>query len=203
MDVQEFDVLARLPEGAAPAQVPEMLQAMLAERFKLAIHREKRTYEVYGLLVGKNGPKLQAAAPATSPTDPAAIIAAGPTGVYRASVRASGALHFQAERMTLANLAELLTNFMDVPVVDMTEIKGAYRIGLDISRADLFGRLARLGGAATTSSDASLRPGDAASAPVGSSVFAAVGRLGFKLEPRKAPIDTIVVDHLERMPTEN
>jgi len=51
--------------------------------------------------------------------------------------------------------------------------------------------------------DAARTPADAASDPPGSSVFAAVQQLGLKLEPRKAPIDFIVVDHLEKIPTEN
>jgi len=46
-------------------------------------------------------------------------------------------------------------------------------------------------------------PADAASTPSGNSVLAAVQQLGLKMEPRKSPVETIVVDHLEKLPTEN
>ncbi|HEY7386898.1 MAG TPA: TIGR03435 family protein [Bryobacteraceae bacterium] len=64
---ERFDILAKLPEGASKDQVPAMLQALLAERFKLAVHRDKKDQPVYALVVGKNGPKLKEA-----PSEPAA-----------------------------------------------------------------------------------------------------------------------------------
>ena len=54
-----FDIAARLPEGATKDDVPEMLRALLVERFKLAAHREKSEQPVLGLVVGKGGPKLK------------------------------------------------------------------------------------------------------------------------------------------------
>ncbi len=53
-----FEIQATLPAGTTPEQVPEMLQAMLTERFKLAFHRETREYQVDVLTVGKSGMKL-------------------------------------------------------------------------------------------------------------------------------------------------
>src|SRR5260370_14808764 len=58
MKGDRFDILGKLPEGASPDQVPEMLQELLAQRFKLAVHRETKEHAVYALVVGKNGPKL-------------------------------------------------------------------------------------------------------------------------------------------------
>ena len=54
-----FDIAARLPEGATKDDVPEMLRALLVERFKLTAHREKSEQPVLGLVVGKGGPKLK------------------------------------------------------------------------------------------------------------------------------------------------
>src|SRR5207249_390169 len=51
------------PEGTTKEQVPEMLQALLAERFQLKIHRENREHNVYGLVVGKGGHKLKESPP--------------------------------------------------------------------------------------------------------------------------------------------
>lgn len=56
---QHFDILANIPEGASSAQLPEMLQALLDARFKLAAHRETREQPVYELRVDKSGPKLR------------------------------------------------------------------------------------------------------------------------------------------------
>jgi uncharacterized protein (TIGR03435 family) len=64
---ERFDILAKLPEGASKDQVPDMLRSLLAERFKLAAHRDKREQPVYALVVAKNGPKLKEA-----PQEPAA-----------------------------------------------------------------------------------------------------------------------------------
>src|ERR1022692_4004995 len=52
-----FDILAKLPTGATEEQVPQMLQALLAERFGLVAHREKRESQIYALVVSKGGLK--------------------------------------------------------------------------------------------------------------------------------------------------
>ena len=56
-----FDIVAKLPDGAKEDQVPEMLQALLAERFKLTLHRDTKEHPIYALIVGKNGPQLKPA----------------------------------------------------------------------------------------------------------------------------------------------
>jgi len=56
-----FDIQAKMPAGASKDQVPAMLQALLADRFKLAVHRESRELPVYALVAGKDGPRLKAA----------------------------------------------------------------------------------------------------------------------------------------------
>src|ERR1017187_5176313 len=70
-----FDIVAKLPEGATKDQVPEMLQALLAERFKIAVHHESKVHDTYALAVAKNGPKLTASAPPEKPD-----AASGPSG---------------------------------------------------------------------------------------------------------------------------
>ena len=60
MRSQRFDIDAKMPDGARPAQLPEMLQALLAERFKLSTHRDSKDLPVYALVVGKNSPKSPA-----------------------------------------------------------------------------------------------------------------------------------------------
>jgi len=105
----------------------------------------------------------------------------------------------------MAKFAEALSRFVDRPVVDKTELKGNYQVALDISMEDMKNAARKAGvavpGAAPASGDAGL-PSDAVSDPTGS-VFTSVLQLGLKLEPRKTPLDLIVVDHAEKTPTEN
>src|SRR5262249_9505396 len=57
-----FQVVAKLPQGSTPDQIPEMLQALLSERFKLSAHKESRPSTIYALVVDKGGPKVKEAA---------------------------------------------------------------------------------------------------------------------------------------------
>ncbi len=69
MPAQRFDIMAKMPEGSSKEQVPEMLKALLEERFKLVSHRESKEHAVYALVVGKNGPKLKESTEPDTPED--------------------------------------------------------------------------------------------------------------------------------------
>jgi uncharacterized protein (TIGR03435 family) len=218
-----FDVLAKLPEGASAEQVPEMLQALLAERFKLTVHRESKEHAVYALVVGKNGPKLKEAAPdadtpaATDDANPqvhvngrgenmSVSISGGQIGTAHMSMGPNGTMRLEAPKMNMAALADSLSRFFDRPVVDLTELKGSYQVALDLSMDDLRNAARNAGfmGPGMGGGRSGARPeADAASDPTGTSIFAAVQQLGLKLEPRKTPVDLVVIDHLEKTPTEN
>jgi len=73
LDSERYDIVAKLPRGATKAEFMVMLQNLLAERFKLTLHREKKDLPMYALVVGKNGPKMK-----ESVDDPAAPKAGGP-----------------------------------------------------------------------------------------------------------------------------
>jgi uncharacterized protein (TIGR03435 family) len=231
MKTERFEIQAKIPEGVSPDQVPEMLQALLAERFKLAIHREKKEQNVYALIVGKDGPKLKESS--SEPDAPlpdstramsigtekgqmkivpdgkggAVMQGGGQAGTTRWSM-ANGALHLEITKATSGSLVDTLTPLVDRPVVDMTELKGNYDVALDLPPED-FMALAQKQAAAfgfpmpSPPAAASQNPADLASAPAGSAIFGAVAKLGLKLDARKAPVDTIIVDHLEKTPTEN
>jgi len=235
INADRFDILAKLPEGANPKQVPEMLQALLAERFKLAVHREKRDMAVYALLVGKGGPKLKDAIPEpmeAAPTEGAAgskppakgevsfgsgenrvtmkqsaggmVIHSKETGQMRVTRGENGAFRMEADSMGMEAFAAILSQYLDRPVVDLTELKGRYQVALDLSM-DALMAIARKAGmtAAMTGAGNPANPAEAASEPSGGSLFASVQRLGLRLDPRKLPYDFIVIDHVERAPTEN
>jgi uncharacterized protein (TIGR03435 family) len=233
MSAERFDVVAKLPEGASKEQVPQMLQALLAERFQLKAHRETKEHSVYALVVGKNGPKLKEAPPDTdapagapppagslaigagqnqlrlsgNPGDPKGMaISGGPTGNAHLSVGPNGAIHLEIARMTLPAFADFVGRFVDRPVVDMTEMKGDYQMALDLSTQDLLVAARAVGVAVAVragAGDAARQPADAASDPSGGSIFAAVQQLGLKLDSRKLPIDLIVIDQVQKTPTEN
>lgn len=223
---QRFDVVANLPAGATKDQVPQMLQALLAERFKLVIHRDTKEHNVYALVVAKGGPKIKE----TQEPAPAADGAAAPnpaiTGSSSVTVTQSkgggaevsdGAglrqkmtpsadgksVRFEISKASMALLAEGLSPLVDRPIVDMTELKGNYDVTFEVSMQELM-NAARAAGAAVPQAApaASASPAEAASDP-GGSIFTAIQSLGLKLEPRKAPLLMIVVDKAEKMPTDN
>jgi len=210
-----------------------MLQALLADRFKLAIHRENKEQAVYALVVAKGGSKLKESVP--EPDAPAgadvskddakkgmvigtangsqarvtydtrgAVVRGGlGGGTTRMTPGPDGSMHMEASKMNLGALADALSRFVDRPVVDMTELKGDYQIALDISMADIMKAARSIGAAVPGALPGGASPADTASDPSSSSIFATVQQLGLKLEPRKAPIETIVIDRLEKTPTEN
>jgi uncharacterized protein (TIGR03435 family) len=225
---QRFDILARMPEGTTKEQVPEMLQALLAERFQLKVHQETREHPVYALVVAKGGPKLKEsppdgeAPPAENSKNPGitvgtgdgqvrinntgggATVVTGNGGATKMSMGQDGQMRMEMSRMTMPAFAELLARLADRPVLDMTELKGNYQIVLDLTMTDLLA-VARASGASLPAfggrGDGS-RLGQA-SDPSGGSVFASVQELGLRLDPRKAPAETVIVDQLEKTPTEN
>ena len=176
MSSARFDIVVKVPDQATKEQVLMMWQNLLAERFKLAVHRETRDMPIYALTVDKGGPKLTEA----SPDDPAKPNNPGRSG-YSVS---PGSMHIYADKMTIANMAATLTTSMDRPVIDQTGLTGQYKINLEFQREDL--------------------SANAPEGAAGPTIFAAVQeQLGLKLEPRKAAIEMLVVDRAERNPTEN
>jgi uncharacterized protein (TIGR03435 family) len=242
LSVDRFDILAKIPDGVDKDKMPEMLQALLADRFKLTFHRENRDHQIYALVVGKNGPKLKESPPDPEPPkegaapakeekaekgtmvisngdskvavrqtsdgngNTTATMSGGPNGSMRMTMQ-EGHMHMEIGKMTLDDFANVVSRFVDKPVIDMTELKGNYQMALDLTMEDLQ-NIARaqgmqLPGAGPAAAAPSSRPADAASTPSGSSVFSSVQQMGLKLEARKAPVETIIIDHLEKTPTEN
>ena len=219
---QRFDVVANLPAGATKEQVPEMLQVLLAERFKLVVHKETKEQKVYALVVGKGGIKMkETEQPAGAEGGPNPGVT-GSSSVTINQSKSGGAevsngagirqkmipsadgksIRFEITKATMALLAEGLTPLVDRPIVDMTELKGDYDVAFEISREDFLNAARQAGANVPAAAPNSTSPADAASDPVGS-VFTAIQSLGLKLEPRKAPMVMIVVDKAEKMPTEN
>ncbi len=181
---QRFDVNAKIPQGIPESRVNEMFQTLLADRFKLTIHRGTKDQAVYALLVAKNGPKLTEA----GSDNPSAKIQRG-----------GGNGHMQMDRTTMKEFAETISRFLDRPVVDMTGLTGLYQMSLDPSPDDMRNMMRSHG----MNVRPPAAPADDAADTSGSSMFTAVQQYGLKLESRKASLEVIVVDHLEKSPTEN
>jgi uncharacterized protein (TIGR03435 family) len=117
---------------------------------------------------------------------------------------AGGTIQIPVKNQTVAGFAELLARFLGSPVVDMTEIQGKYDFNLELSLADLTrgaGVAMRVGGPAA-GGDAANPAGDI-DTDSGNTIFKSVQNYGLKLDRRKAPMDLLVVDHIEKVPTEN
>ncbi|HEY1184612.1 MAG TPA: TIGR03435 family protein [Bryobacteraceae bacterium] len=170
-----FDIIAKLPTGSSESQIPGMLQAMLAERLKLAVHRDTKATAIYELVAVKGAPALK---PVDVPAN---------TGTSVAMDESSG-IHLTAPSATLATLAELISRFVQHPVIDMTGIQGHYDFDLVFS-----GQTMRQG--------RSMEEDDISQSGV--SIYDSLRRYGLKLELRKSPLEVLVVDHVEKMPTEN
>jgi uncharacterized protein (TIGR03435 family) len=165
-----YDVFAKA-EGDQPHARPEfrkMLQALLADRFKLAVHRETKEMPVYALVVGKGGPKFKESAPD-----------AEDVGRINIDSRTQNQT-LVATKCTMESLADDLMSFLGVekPVVDRTGLTGFYNIKLQATPK--------------WKMDADPELGDL------SASAAVQEQLGLKLESAKAPVEILVVDHWEK-----
>jgi uncharacterized protein (TIGR03435 family) len=167
-----YDIAAKAGGDGTPStdEFRQMLQALLADRFKLKFHREMREMQVYALVIGKNGPKLKES---VADTDSAA------------NFRVNGRdYQVTMPKTTMDGVLRGISNaFLDRPVLDKTGLAGTYDLRL------------------TYTPD--IPSNRASSDPADISIFDAVqDQLGLKLEPQKAMIEVLVVDHVEK-PSEN
>jgi uncharacterized protein (TIGR03435 family) len=221
LETERYDIIATIPKGAGKEQVGLMMQGLLAERFKLTLHHESKPLAVYTLSVGKGGPKLKEVDPATLPTLPAPLAGAPPPPPPPGGrgPMPAGAMRMMmgpnnrrlSANTTLAQLCDMLSNFLDRPVIDLTELKATYEIDLAWTPDEnekLGGKLAM--GMAQARGAAGPPPdgrgggdGNAAVDPGLSLAQALQVNYGLKLEARKNPADFVVIDHAEKVPTEN
>ena len=142
---EKFDIAAKLPEGATPAQIPEMLQRLLEERFHLTIHREIKEFPIYALETAKGGTRLTELPPDsdTGPT-PAGTVNVTVTGTAagvgynfgNGSTLMFSQHGLEGQKISMRNLAETLSWYLDRSVVDMTALNGNYDLLLDVSAED-------------------------------------------------------------------
>jgi uncharacterized protein (TIGR03435 family) len=174
--------IAELPK-LDPAQRGLMLQALLADRFKLVAHHEVKEQPVYALVIAKNGPKLTESK--SDDTNPGATEEGHGNKRPHAIHMSRGRL--TAQSISVSNLEVLLTQITGRTVLDKTGLKGNYDVTLNYAPLD--GQPTFLNGIPQEET----RP----------SIFTAIQeQLGLKLDSQKAPVEVLVIDHVER-PSEN
>jgi uncharacterized protein (TIGR03435 family) len=176
LDSESFDLNGKPAQDGMPnqKQMKIMIQKLLADRFQLKFHREKKELPVYAIQVGKNGPKLTKSQ-------------ADPTGLPGLGFRALGAMNaFNATMTDLANLFQ--TAVLDRPVVDQTGLDGHYDFALNWTPDET--QFAGMGMKVPP-------PSDKPDAPPALST-AMLDQLGLKLATTKAPVEVIVIDHVEK-----
>jgi uncharacterized protein (TIGR03435 family) len=196
-----FTVTATLPPGTTKEQYRLMMENLLIDRFHMVAHHETKPLDAYELTVGKNGPKLtpsSAADTALAEQTPTGSLLTGTKdakgypqlarpGMQGAGVRIPGivAIHLMARAQTLGDLARYLSGFAGAPVVDKTGLTGRYDFVLDFTPE----------GMRQPEADAPDR--------VPHIPDALAAQLGLKLEAKKIPLDAIVIDSIDRVPTGN
>ena len=181
-----FDISAKLPDGATRDQLPAMLYALLTERFKLVAHKEDRSRSGYALVVDKGGPKFKEDDPNANFMGP------GHSGTMFFGANGHGALK---GAMTMKTLASNLSSQGYGPVQDATGLTGKYDIDLAWTPDAAF---------APRDPTAATPSGGDIPAPEGPSLFTALRKsLGLRMERRDVQFQSVVIDHIERIPSEN
>jgi uncharacterized protein (TIGR03435 family) len=194
---QRFDIEAKMSDAdvaklkaADPAKSDQdlrmlMLQALLADRFKMTAHKETKILPVYDMVIAKSGSKLKEATPGE--TYPNGI--KGSDGTSRAGTMRTGRDKLEGQGISTGLLAGGLWLEAGRTVVDKTGLTGKYDVTLQWVPEN---HSAAMSADQTQGTEAA-----------GPSIFTAMQeQLGLKLEPAKGPVETLVIDHVE-MPSAN
>lgn len=199
IDSDGYNIQAKPEANTDQKQAWLMLQTLLADRFRLTLHRETRQLPVFNLTAKKSGLKLAAPKDTTCVsflpgTTPHPIPGTFDCGYAPMFLSPTG-LQMEGRRLHMADLTRGLARVLGRPVLDKTGFTGAFDIDLNYTDQDMM-----------------KSPGPAAPDDLGSNrlaanpnlslVFSAMDQLGLKLQPAKGPVEVLVVDHAER-PTPN
>ncbi len=165
-----------------------MFQGVLADRFRLTLHRETKEFPVYSLVAAKNGPKIHAVDEGDCPEVP------NQQNPCR-SLRNTKFAQLTGERAPMTALTLTLSALTQTIVVDKTGLKGSFSFTLDWTRY--------LEPPPSRGGDQPLPPGAFDPASVEPAISTALQeQLGLKLESGKGPVEILAIDHVER-PSEN
>jgi len=218
LDKQHYDIVATVPMGTSVGDFKLMVQNLLAERFKLAVHRQTKQVSGYALEIGRTGAKitqspvdlkeetaaddgkpsprraeaLQYMATRTEAFNALASIDENgfaiprpgnpmypPGAGFAVTIVVNGRFRATALNQPMSGIADFLGNILGSPVQDQTGLTGKYDLRIEY---------------VPPSPDADPGP----------DIRDAIQRqLGLRLVPKKVPVETLVIDHAEKLPTEN
>jgi uncharacterized protein (TIGR03435 family) len=200
LELDRFDITAKMPVDAGADAQKQMLQALLEDRFKLQTHKETRSLPTYALMIGKKpqlkeadgsgetGCKIQSAA-GGAPEGGPRLMLGNPDGTTTTIAMGPGStLRYVCRNMTMAAFATGLRGMLGAslgtsPVLDQTELKGTWNFEVKWSLPFL---------------------GPNADPAERISIFEALEKqLGLKLEQKPNPTPVLVVDKVNRTPTDN
>ena len=169
LGTERYDIMAKAAGAAPDAELRLMMQRLLADRFKVALHKQTKEMSAYALVVGKGGPKFT-----ESKTEGEPMLAPD-----------QKTMRVVVQRTPLSQLVEMLSNVLRTPVVDMTGLQGRYDITLELAKY------------IPDRSSPDLMD------PVSIITRGLQEELGLKIEPRKLPLDLLIIEHAEKISTEN
>jgi uncharacterized protein (TIGR03435 family) len=173
-----FDLVAKAPENASPQILRPMLQSLLADRFKLAIHLQTKLQSAYVLMLGSRPPQFTK----------------GDGGRQQCdwSMLESGLRRRECHNLSMTELARQLPGWggigIALPVIDQTGLKDVYNFHLDVGNP-----FSRGDGERGAVDRPAAPPPDS-----GPTIFAALDQIGLKLERRRMPVQAIVIDHADQ-----
>jgi uncharacterized protein (TIGR03435 family) len=176
--------LQKLPPDQNDFARRRMLQALLADRFKLTVHHESKELLVYALLIAEGGPKLQEATPGNTYPNGVKGPDGRPAGPGMMGSEPFGELTtLTAQAIPMSSLVHRLSWQTGRTVLDMTDLRGNYDFTLHW-KPEIH------------------EPANRNAAPYDAAIFTAIQQLGLKLAPQKALMEVLVIDHVEK-PSEN
>ena len=161
-----FAIEATMPPGTTEEQSRQMMQTLLADRFKLVVHWEKKDMPIFAMLIGKGGFKLE-------PSDPAKDVPAPPHSIG-CPPEDPGCHYIGGGSGPISQLASMLSISAGRPVIDQTGLTGNYNLNLQW--------------AGDTTADS----------PLPSLPAALREKFGLELKPQVGPVNTLVIDHVEK-----
>jgi uncharacterized protein (TIGR03435 family) len=185
IDADRYDIEAKAGINASLQEMRSMVQGLLQDRFKLALHHDTRELPVYVLTVAKDGPKLKAGDCIT--LDPNTLPPPGQRQSAYCGFSSSGNNNIQGTSIPMTILADYLGLVLKRKVIDKTGFAGNFDVSLRWAPDQV-----STGNPAVPSTDNG-----------GPSIFTATQeQLGLRLDSAKGPVEVLVIDHLER-PSEN